>query len=112
LKLLKLDQLKLCHFKNTYLNLAVPSIMSSEPGAPAKTKIKDGLETDLWDRWAVDISKETTMADVLATLQDRYNLVCRDVIFESTPVFMYALRDRNLALLKQPALMKTVISVL
>jgi hypothetical protein len=56
LKLLKRDSLKLADFKNTFLNLAVPSMMSSEPGVALKTKIKDGLETDLWDRWSVDIS--------------------------------------------------------
>ena len=100
LKLLKRDALKLSDFKNTYLNLAVPSMMCSEPGAALKTKIKDGLETDLWDRWSVDISKASTMAEVLATLQDRYKLSCRDILFDSTPLFMHALRDRSLPLLK------------
>jgi len=100
LKLLKRDSLKLADFKNTFLNLAVPSMMSSEPGAAPKTKIKDGLETNLWDRWSVDISKTTTLAEVLATLQDRYLLSCRDIIFESTPLFMFALRNRNLPLMK------------
>jgi hypothetical protein len=100
LKLLKRDSLKLADFKNTFLNLAVPSMMSSEPAAAPKVKIKDGLETNLWDRWSVDISKTTTLAEVLATLQDRYLLSCRDIIFESTPLFMFALRNRNLPLMK------------
>lgn len=83
-------------------------MMSSEPGAPNKTKIKDSLETDLWDRWSVDISAQTTMGEVVAVLEERYKLSCRDIIFESTPVFMYALRDRKLPLMKQPALTKAV----
>jgi hypothetical protein len=37
--------------RNSFLNLAVPSLMMSEPGEPVKTKIKEGLEVTLWDRW-------------------------------------------------------------
>ena len=98
LKILKLEEIKLENFKNTYLNLAVPNLFSSEPGAPQKTKIKEGLETNLWDRWAVDIKKNTTMGQVLVTLQERYKLSARDIIFGSSPLFMHALRDKNLNL--------------
>ena len=87
-------------------------MMSSEPGAPTKFKIKEDLETDVWDRWNLDITKETPMAQVLSELQTKYKLMCRDIIFGSIPVFMYALRDRNIPLMKQTQLVKSVKELL
>ena len=52
-------------FRNCFLNLAVPSLMCSEAGAPEKFKIKQGLTTDVWDRWEIEITKLTKMASVL-----------------------------------------------
>ena len=39
--------------------------MCSEAGAPEKFKIKQGLTTDVWDRWEIEITKLTKMASVL-----------------------------------------------
>jgi hypothetical protein len=37
--------------RNIFLNLAVPSMIAGEPGDVAKTKLMEGLEVSLWDRW-------------------------------------------------------------
>lgn len=43
LKLLKRDELELDKFKNTFLNMAVPLMYMTEPGAPIVSEIKPGL---------------------------------------------------------------------
>jgi hypothetical protein len=42
------EKFKVSYFRNSFLNLAVPSLMMSEPGDPVKHKIKDDLEVDTW----------------------------------------------------------------
>jgi hypothetical protein len=39
--------------------------MCSEAGAPEKFKIKQGLSTNVWDRWEIEVTKQTKMATVL-----------------------------------------------
>ena len=52
LELIKfLKGIKLSEHRNSFLNLAVPSLMMSEPGEAIKTKLREGLEVTLWDRW-------------------------------------------------------------
>lgn len=47
-----LKDCKLTEYRNSFLNLAVPSLMQSEPGPAAKTKLgPKALEATLWDRW-------------------------------------------------------------
>lgn len=42
---------KLEEHRNSFLNLAVPSLMMGEPGAPEKFKLTDDISVDLWTRW-------------------------------------------------------------
>jgi len=52
--------------KNSFLNLAVPSLMMGEPGAPEKFKITDELSVTLWDRWEFEKgTPKTTLLDVI-----------------------------------------------
>ena len=48
IKGVKID--KVC---NAFLNMAVPSMMQSEPMHPQKYKICTAMEFTLWDRWEV-----------------------------------------------------------
>lgn len=68
-----LKYLKKCKFedhRNTFLNLAVPSLMMSEPGPAAKTTLKAGLEVTLWDRWEYnDAPKSVTLLEVVKHLE-------------------------------------------
>lgn len=63
LEMIKLvKKMKLPHLRNTFLNLAVPNMMMSEPGEPLKTKLTEQLSVNLWDRWEVKgFGKETTL---------------------------------------------------
>lgn len=52
--------------KNSFLNLAVPSLMMGEPGAPEKFKLTDELSVNLWDRWEFEkATPKTTLLDVI-----------------------------------------------
>lgn len=59
-----LKNLKLEHMRNSFLNLAVPSLQMSEPGEVKKIKLTDKLEVNLWDRWELSCTENTTFADI------------------------------------------------
>ncbi len=61
--------------KNSYLNLAVPSMQMSEPGEVLKTKITDKLTVNLWDRWEVDCEKSSTFGDLYEKLAKKYEIL-------------------------------------
>ena len=68
LELLKyLKGCKLEDHKNSFMNLAVPSLMMSEPGPALKTKLKEGLDVTLWDRWEYDATnnKDVSLFDIM-----------------------------------------------
>ena len=52
---------KLTEHRNIFLNLAVPTMQASEPGACTKTKLLEGLEVSLWDRWEVKNAAPLTL---------------------------------------------------
>ena len=55
-----LKKVKIDSMRNSYLNLAVPSIQMSEPGEVSKKKLTEKITVNLWDRWEVPCTKETT----------------------------------------------------
>ena len=48
-------------FRNTFLNLAVPSMQAGEPITVLKEKLLEGLEVSIWDRWEVKEFKNGTL---------------------------------------------------
>jgi len=66
-----LKELPIESHRNSFLNLAVPSMMLSEPGPPAQTKITEDINVSLWTRWEYkDASRYTKLKDVLEYLRD------------------------------------------
>ena len=64
LKILK--GIPLTEQRNSFLNLAVPSLMLSEPGPPQNFNLAEGLDTTLWNRWEYKTAdKSTTLHQVL-----------------------------------------------
>jgi hypothetical protein len=60
LKVLK--SLPIESIKNSFLNLAVPSLMMGEPGPAQKFNLTENIKTTLWDRWEYqDATSETTL---------------------------------------------------
>ena len=106
------EKLKVSLFRNSFLNLAVPSLMMSEPGESVKNKIKEGLTVDEWDRWELKISETTTLGSIVGTLEKKFKLQTRDVIYEATPIFFYALRDPKLTMQKQPPMKQPLLKLL
>lgn len=76
--------------------------MMSEPGEPVKNKIKEGLIVDEWNRWEINVSETTTLGAIVGSLEKKFKLQSRDVIYEATPIFFHALRDPKLPMQKQP----------
>ena len=58
--------------KNTFLNLAVPIMQMTEPGKCKKTKIKEGLEVTLWDRWDVKLGEKVKLGEFFEYLEKTY----------------------------------------
>lgn len=70
--------------RNIFMNLAVPMMQATEPGNLLKTKLVEGIEVSLWDRWEVKNAAEMTLANFFAHIEQTYpGLEVRDV-FKST----------------------------
>ncbi|KAL5481764.1 hypothetical protein EMCRGX_G021995 [Ephydatia muelleri] len=65
-------QLPLECFKNAFLNLAIPSLVFSEPAAAAKTTIDGKLSFTLWDRWEVKGNPSFQLQDFLTQVKTTY----------------------------------------
>ena len=65
--------------RNTFLNLALPSVLFCEPAPPIRTVIAEGLSFTLWDRWEVKGSQKTTLREFLKALK-----VISDVVVHSS----------------------------
>lgn len=80
--------------RNIFLNLAVPFMQASEPGDVAKTKLMEGLEVTLWDRWTLDGDKTTTLQTVVTHIETTYKgLEVRDILRGNTPIYFHALMN-------------------
>lgn len=101
LKLLKVkdDTLKVSALRNTFLNMAGPYMMMSEPGEPVSTKLTPTISVNVWDRWEVTIDRSKgTLGEVITKLAARFEIQARDVLLGAQPIFFYALRDKTKAL--------------
>ncbi|XP_066918728.1 ubiquitin-like modifier-activating enzyme 6 [Clytia hemisphaerica] len=78
------------NLKNCFLNLALPMMVLSEPGAPPKTKIKDGLEFTMWDRWVVKGNANYKLQDFINHFKKTHDLtvsmVCEGVKMIYMPI--------------------------
>ena len=103
-----LKDAKFSEYRNSFLNLAVPSLMQSEPGLAVKNKIgvKKQIEVTLWDRWEYVVQKKTaTLLKVVEYLEETYGLSVRDIFYGQLPLFMSALHqggNRKSALSAKP----------
>ena len=68
----------------------------SELGAPIKNTIKEGLDVSEWDRWEIMISESTTLGSIVSSLEKKFKLQARDVIYDLSLIFSHALRDTSL----------------
>ena len=78
-------------YRNSFLNLAIPSLSSSEPGSCPKNKIREGLSTTLWDRWEIYLEKDNcNIKNLFDVLKTKYLIFPRDIFKGKKPVYSYA----------------------
>ena len=78
-------------YRNSFLNLAIPLLQSSEPGACVKNKLREGLTTTLWDRWEISLPlAQCTIKNLFDVLKTKYLLFPRDIFKGKKPVYSYA----------------------
>ncbi|KAK2161943.1 hypothetical protein LSH36_107g04046 [Paralvinella palmiformis] len=68
------------HFKNCFLNLALPIFLFSEPGPVEKVTMLSGTTYTLWDRWEIRGNKNFTVQEFLNSLKEKYNAIADSVI--------------------------------
>ena len=79
---------KLSDYKNAFINLALPFMILTEPAEPAKEPLVGDRTWTLWDKWAVTGSKETTLADFIASVKDKRvnpNRTCHRTVTTLSP---------------------------
>ena len=95
LKILKNLPVNKC--RNSFLNLAVPTLLQSEPIAAQEYQINEDISVNIWNRWEIaNASKDTTLGEILADIDTKYlhgNLEARGVIYGSTPLYLHALES-------------------
>ena len=65
---------KVEHFRNAFLNLAVPSLMMSEVAKPIEQQIRDDLIVNDWSRWEIAIKESTTLGQIVKALEKKFRL--------------------------------------
>ena len=83
-------------YRNSFLNLAIPLLQSSEPGSCNKIKIREGLTTTVWDRWEITLPKEKcNIKNLFEILKTKYLLFPRDIFKGKKPIYSYAAYKDN-----------------
>jgi hypothetical protein len=78
-------------YRNSFLNLAIPLLQSSEPGPCSKNVIREGLTATVWDRWDINLAPNLcTIKNLFEILRTKYLLLPRDIFKGKKPVYSYA----------------------
>ena len=78
-------------YRNSFLNLAIPSLSSSEPGVCPKYTIREGLNATLWDRWEIYLDKDNCcIKNLFDILKTKYLIFPRDIFKGKKPIYSYA----------------------
>ena len=100
LELLKLiKDLEINYFRNTFLNLAIPFMQTSEPGSVVNKKICGNLVSNVWDFWEVFINEkkegENCVKFLFDKLKKKYNIFPKDIFLGKKPVYVSMVNKGN-----------------
>ena len=100
LELLKLIKgLDIKYFRNTFLNLAIPFMQSSEPGNVVNKKICGDLVSNVWDIWEINISKnkkeENCIKFLFEELKKKYKIYPKDIFLGKKPIYLSLINKGN-----------------
>ena len=97
LKLIKGLDIK--YYRNTFLNLAIPFMQSSEPGNVVNKKICGNLTSNVWDIWEINITKdnkeENCIKFLFEELRKKYNIYPKDIFVGKKPVYLSLINKGN-----------------
>ena len=100
LELLKLIKgLDVKYFRNTFLNLAIPFMQSSEPGNVVNKKICGDLMSNVWDIWEINICKnkkeENCIKFLFEELKKKYKIYPKDIFIGKKPIYLSLIHKGN-----------------
>ena len=89
--------IKFENYRNSFLNLAIPYLQSSEPGICKKNVIHNNLSTTLWDRWEINLEKDKcNIKSLFDILKNKYMLFPRDIFKGKKAIYSYmAYKDKG-----------------
>ena len=102
LELLKLIKgLDIKYYRNTFLNLAIPFMQTSEPGAVVNKKICGNLVSNVWDLWEININmkkkEENCIKFLFDELKKKYGIFPKDIFIGKKPVYLSLInKDKNI----------------
>ncbi|XP_019626909.1 PREDICTED: ubiquitin-like modifier-activating enzyme 6 [Branchiostoma belcheri] len=76
------------HYRNCFLNLALPVMVFSEPAPPEKSVIREGLSVTLWDKWDVHGNKDFTLKQFLAYFKEKHGFEATMVVYGVKMVYV------------------------
>lgn len=104
LELIKvLMQLPIEALRNAFINLAVPSLALSEPGAVIKQAFAAGASFTVWDRWSIRASEAGTLQQFIEHFATRYQVSVTGVFFGATPLYLASMPTHKTRLKKRMA---------
>lgn len=85
---------KLEDYKNTFLNLSLPSLTQSEPSPAPVYTLSSNLKATLWDRWDIRLSDHkniTNIKTLFAHLQETTQLEPLDCLRGNAAIYVHSL---------------------
>jgi len=94
IKLVRKDR-QLEVYKNAWMNLALPSLLLSEPQAVEITPIHPTLSISIWDRWEID-QGDLALGQFINHIKSHYKLVATAIIQNTTLIYASILGGKKL----------------
>ena len=81
--------------KNSFMNLAVPSLTMSEPGEPRVTKINEKMTVSVWSRWEVPCAREKTLRDIVKMFEFEYGVRVKNIFHGTQSLYLDKINEET-----------------